>query len=117
MTTASKRWVFFVLAAIVALAAGAWFAFRHYTPLTRDYVIKTLQERYDCDVELKDFHATLLPRPNAIATEITLREHGRTGVPPLVTLRKLTIETSGLGLFQSPRRIDLVRIEGLELQI
>src|SRR5580704_9425356 len=117
MTLAGRHWIFVVLALVILLGCGIWFAVHRYTPLTREFVVKTLQERYDSDVEIKEFSATLLPRPNATATEIVFREHGRKNVPPLVTIRKLSIETAILGLLRSPRRIDLVRIEGLDLQI
>jgi hypothetical protein len=117
MSKAGKRWIFAVLAVIIVLASGVWFAVRRYSPLTREYVIKALQERYDSDVEIRDFSATLLPRPHAIATDIVFHERGRKSVPPLVTIRKLSIETEILGLLRSPRRINLVRIEGLDLQI
>ncbi len=112
-----RGWIVFVLALAVVLGAGAWFAFRHYSPLTCEYVIQTLEERYESDVEIKAFHATLFPRPTAVAEDIRFEEHGRKDVPPLVGIRKLTIESGFVNLFQSPRRIDRVSIEGLDLQI
>src|SRR5271165_1220045 len=117
MSLAGRRWIFVVLALVILLGCGIWFAVHRYSPLTRDYVVKTLEERYDSDVEIKEFSATLFPRPAATATEIAFREHGRKDAPPLVTIRKLTLETAMLGLLRSPRRIDLVRIDGLDLQI
>src|SRR5271170_6750113 len=117
MSLTGRRWIFVVLALVTLLGCGIWFAVHRYSPLTREFVVKTLQERYDSDVEIKEFSATLLPRPAAVATGIVFREHGRKDVPPLVTIRKLIIETAILGLLRSPRRIDLVRIEGLDLQI
>src|SRR5271166_805270 len=117
MTMGRKRWIFSVLALLVVLAAGAWIAFRHYSLLTREYVVKALEERYASEVEIKAFHATLFPRPTAVAEDIRFQEHGRKDVPPLVTIRKLTVDAGFLGLFQSPRRIDRVSIEGLDLEI
>jgi AsmA-like C-terminal region len=117
MSSAGRRWGFIILALIALIACGIWFAVHRYSPLTREYVVKALQERYDSDVEIKDFSAKLFPSPHAIATDIVFRQHGRKDVPPLVTIRKLTIETAIMGLLRSPRRIDRVRIEGLDLQI
>lgn len=117
MQKTTQRWLTAFLLIVVSAVVALTVALRYYSPLTRDWVVKTLESRYNSKVEIKTFQASLLPYPLATAEDIVFREQGRTDVPPFVTIRKLTIEASFFGLFETPRKIRRVRLEGLRLHI
>jgi hypothetical protein len=100
-----------------ALVGGGFMLIRERAPLTRQWVIAALEDRYRSKVEIQDFHAHLFPRPSAVAEGLQFRQNGRSDVPPFITIRKLTVEAGFLGLLEHPRKIDRVRAEGLQIHV
>jgi hypothetical protein len=76
-----------------------------------------LQERFGSQVEIKSLQLVVIPHVYAAAGDIVLRYKGRTDVPPLMMIHKLTISASIKGLLQKTRHIDKVHIEGLQIHV
>jgi hypothetical protein len=113
----TPAWLIAVVILLGALFGGGAMLIRERAPLTRQWVIGALEDRYRSRIELKDFHAVLFPRPSAVAEGLEFRQGGRTDVPPFITIQKLTVEAGFLGLLESPRKIDRVRVEGLQIHV
>ncbi len=79
--------------------------------------MNALEERYHTRVEIGGFQAKLFPIPTAVAENVVFREGGRTGVPPMITIRKLSIEAGFVGLLSKTRKISRVRLEGLVIHV
>jgi hypothetical protein len=105
-------------AAIVTLAvAGSiWFS-THFSPIARDVVVKAIQDRFDSDVELKSLSVSLLPRPHAVGEGLVLHFKKRRDIPPLFTIRRLTIDAGFSAMFEHPARVSSVRLEGLQIHV
>jgi hypothetical protein len=113
----TPAWLIVTVILLGALVGGGVMLIRERAPLTRQWVVAALEDRYRSKVEIKSFEAALFPRPSAVAEGLAFREGGRTDIPPFITMRRLTVEASFLGLLESPRKIDRVVVEGLQIHV
>lgn len=102
---------------LVALSAVVVVIVLRFQPTARGYVISTLERRYRGEVELGDFQISLFPVVRATGNNLVLRWAGRRDIPPMVVIRRFTVEAQFVGFFRSPRRIRKLTLEGLELHI
>jgi hypothetical protein len=111
------RWL--ILAAILLLlTSGFLIALRGgLSPLIRDRFVKVLKERFQSDVDLKNFQISLFPRVRATGEELVFRHRGRTDVPPLISVKRFWAETGLWGLFSVPKQVRMVRLEGLQIHV
>src|SRR5450755_552055 len=77
------------IALVVALVVLAM-----HWPFTKQAVIKSLQEASSSTVEIADFHGTYFPFPGCIAEGVTFRRTSDQNAPPLITVGKLTVQSS-----------------------
>lgn len=84
----------------------------------KDLAPQWLSQHYNSTVELGDFHASLaFPILRCEADDLLLRFQGRTDLPPMIAIRKLTLRASIWDLLHTPARVGLVELEGLEMNI
>lgn len=83
----------------------------------RSRVQTYLQERFQSDVQFTDFDVSLYPLPGATIDGLALYLHGRTNVPPLIKIRRVTLRTGIFGLFEKHIRIHSVQLEGLVISM
>jgi len=76
-----------------------------------------LQERFGSQVEVKTVQVLLVPHVYASAGDIVLRYKGRTDVPPLMTIHKMTISAGLLNLVGSKHHVDKIQLEGLQIHV
>ncbi len=103
--------VFACLSAIAAIIA------LRFQPTARSYVISTLERRYKSQVELGNFQISLFPMVKATGENLVLRWGGRRDIPPMISVRRFTVEARFVGFFRYPRRIRRLTLEGLQLHI
>ncbi|HZL56987.1 MAG TPA: hypothetical protein VFC21_07895 [Bryobacteraceae bacterium] len=106
-----------VLGIVVALGVTVAVLIYRFQPVARDYVISALRQRYKSDVELGDLRISLFPRVHATGANLILHFAGRKDLPPLVVVRKFTLDANFAGFFRSPRRISHLKLEGVEIHI
>jgi hypothetical protein len=112
-----KYWRILIGSLLLAAAAVALFlswAVRA-TPHVRDRVVAALNERFESQVALESLDASVVPRPRASGTGLTLRHRGRTDVPPLITIPSFEASAHVTGLFRTPVHLSAVSLEGLEI--
>src|SRR6266700_2066377 len=51
---------------------------------TRDWIVQLLEERFQSDVELEDFHVNVFPRMGVRGEGLSLRYHNKSEAPPLI---------------------------------
>ena len=108
-------WV--ALCAFVAVAVTVAILIAHFEPIARSYVISTLRERYNSEVNLGDLQISLFPSVHATGENLELHFGGRQDLPPLVRVRRFTLDASFLGFFRSPKRIGKLTLEGAEIHV
>jgi hypothetical protein len=78
-------------------------------------VVSTLQNRFQSDVQIEDLQVGVFPNIHATAHGIVLRLHGRTDVPPLITIQKFVLSATIAELFR--RHISSIQLQGLQIHI
>src|ERR1700733_15577614 len=102
-----------VIVAVAALCAFALLLSRKW-PFAQAAVLQNLQEASDSQVQFRTFHETFFPSPGCILEGLVFHhEPGET--KPLITIRKLTIQGSYVGLLS--RRVSRIIAEGMLVSI
>jgi hypothetical protein len=110
----SSRWIRIGALLPLVVIGGAVVLLLSRWPFTRDIVARALQEKFSSTVEVKAFHGTYFP-PGCVAEGVTFRRNNDPDNPPIATIEKLTIEGAYWEFFRTPKRVRLVRVEGLRM--
>ena len=100
---------------VIIIFGGLWISF-HFSPILQRRAAEALSDRFDSEVEIRDFHASLLDL-KIYGGGLVVRYHGRHDVPPLISVDKFSGEASLAGLIRQPLHISSVRVEGLAIQV
>jgi hypothetical protein len=112
-----------VLGLLVVGAVVVAYVVRHAEPILRKRVIASLEERFDSPVELDALHISVVQGLEVTGEGLKVTYLGNLDKtrtwdePPMLTVKRFTFRT-GLGqLFQPTMRVNLVRVEGMTLNI
>jgi hypothetical protein len=98
----------------LGLMAAKW-------PFTRQAMTKRLERASSAQVEMRGFHSTYFPFPGCIADDVVFRQKtsapGQRPADPIITIRKLTIESTFSGLLSKPGRIRRIIADGLRIHV
>ncbi|HEY2015405.1 MAG TPA: AsmA-like C-terminal region-containing protein [Bryobacteraceae bacterium] len=92
----------------VALLAFNW-------PFTKEAMTRALEQATSRPVQIGQFRQSYFP-PGCEAENVRVLEHGAGGVP-LITIDKLLVQGSLIGMFTSPKRLAQVKLVGMHMQI
>ena len=99
--------------------AGVWTASaaagKALSPWAERKFIQALENKFKSEAEVDGLTVRVFPWFSAEATGLVFRHHGRTDVPPLVTMERATAEANPISLLF--KRVSLVRLEGLEIRV
>ena len=130
-----KKWLIGIAAAtmlgIFALVVAASILARRFEPYVREQAIEYLRKRFDSDVELATLRvhfpktsplSLLLTKGHGTLVRvdgegISLRHKGRRDVLPMFCMKKFRFEVDLGTLFDTPKTIPLVLLEGIEITI
>lgn len=101
------------LVACVLLCAGA-VELEHHWPYSQAEVLQDLREASDSQVQVRRFHQTFFPSPGCVLEGLVF-SHNPSAAKPLITIDKLTIQGSYLGLLA--QRVSRVTTEGMVVTI
>ena len=114
-----RRWWFWALSGLIGLIVVVVILTLAVVPLSSDTLrhrmIATLSERLDSHVELGDLHLRVFPALHAEGSNLIIRWHGRTDVPPLISIGAFTFDANLAGLLR--KRVAHVQLTGLDIQI
>lgn len=102
-----------VLAVVVAAAFVILLALAQ-RPFSEKAVIEDLHEVSDSQVEVRSFRQKIFPYPGCVLEGVVFR-HGSHEAKPLITIEKLTVRGSYLGLMQS--RVSRITAEGMLVSV
>ena len=135
MTPLRKKWLAAIVIAFVvlggALAVAASVMAKRIEPTVREQAIQYLRKRFDSDVELGRLHVRVPPAlpfrlifglgrgtlAKVEGTDLSLRHHGRRDIPPLLSLKHFSFEFDLGAIFDTPKTVDRVTLDDLEIQI
>lgn len=115
------RWLRTALAlacgVVLALGATAAFLAWRFQPMAREYFVSTLQKRYQSEVDLGQLEISLFPSVHATGENLVLWFNGRHDAPPMVQIRRFTLDAAFVSFFRTPRHIGRLRLEGLQIHL
>lgn len=112
----ARRWPYVVALAVLLLAVVALILLIVNWPFTRQAVIDALQESSARTVTIERFKMTFFP-PGCVAEGIDFLHRKHKDKPPLITIQKLVIKGSYLGLIGSPKRLSKVVVVGMHVTV
>lgn len=83
--------------------------------ILRKRIIATLSDRLDAEIGLGEVKLRALPTLHAELKDLTIRHQGRQDVPPLISVKRVTVSANLIGLWR--KHVSYVNLEGLEIQI
>jgi hypothetical protein len=89
----------------------------YFWPFRYREVHPLLQQVFQSRVDVKSYHRTYFPHPGFVAEGVTFYRHGDTTIPPLATVKKMTVAGQWLRLICHPHTLYQIRLEGLHVQI
>ena len=116
---------------IAVLAGAAWYLSKRVEPFIRESTIAYLRGRFDGDVEMKSLRVSMpIKDPIGVllkkgdgahvrvkAGNILLRHKGRHDIPPLLTIKQLQFQMDLSTIWNTPVRVQHIKIDGFELTI
>src|SRR5579872_1468743 len=77
-----------------------------------------MSEQYHSQVQLDAFRVTIpFPLVQCEGDNLVLHFQGRQDLPPLIAVTRFTMRTSVLGLLRRSRRIEYLKLEGLQINV
>lgn len=107
-------WLLAALILLAAILAGMSYLAK---PVLHERLVEFLHRDFESDVEISSFDVSVFPWVRVTAGGVVLRHQGRTDVPPLIEIEKLSMDASIFGLLRYPPRVRQVRLEGLKIHI
>ena len=112
------KWPIIVAGLLVLFLAVVAVLSTRLSPYIRSRTIKALRERYESDVAFKKLDVlSVFPEVRVRGEGLVLRYKGRKDVPPLASIRRLSVEGSLLGFLRSSRRFRRLELDGLEINV
>ena len=116
-----KRAVISSLAILLACLGALVFVFAAKWPFTRTAMIKRLERASSARVEIGSFSSTYFP-PGCVASDVIFHTAPPESKPhrdstPVISIKKVVIESSYHGLFSSPKRIQRIIADGAHIHV
>jgi hypothetical protein len=83
--------------------------------ILRDRVEAILRTHFESQVEISDFAVSLFPRVHVTITGLVLRHKGRTDIPPLIEVSKVSMDANFASLLRVQPHIAFVQLDGLQI--
>jgi hypothetical protein len=106
-----------ITAAVVGVAMVAVHLMFFFWPFRYRQVHPLLEHVFESRVAVGYYHRTYFPYPGFVAEDITFYRHGDTHIPPLATVKRMTVAGQWGMLLFHPHLLYQIRLEGLHVQI
>jgi hypothetical protein len=103
-----------LVAVIIAAAIGTVVSLKHLEPRLREWVVSTLSDSLESDVQLGEVHLSWVPL-KLNGRNLTVRHHGRTDIPPVFVVQSFAVDLRPTDLWSSV--VERVSVDGLEINI
>ena len=109
-------WVILVIIAVI-VAGGLEAGVHAAGPYLKRRALRIIGEKFHADVDIKDFDVHVFPRVSLHGRGLSIREVGRTDVPPLIAIGEFSASANGLGLIAKPWKISNVQLNDLVITV
>ncbi len=106
-----------VLGAILVPTLMVWQRARDIDDWTRDWVMRSLTERFNSRVELESIRVTAFPEMSVTGENLAIYYHNRSDVPPMIRIQQFTFHLGFMGIFEVPRHIHGLHIDNMTITI
>jgi hypothetical protein len=118
--TTRRRIVITAVAVVLAVLLVAPFVVLHVFAqrihaMLRDRTEQVLRTHFQSQVEFSDFSVALLPRVEITITGLVMHHKGRTDIPPLIQISKVTMYATLRSLLKPNPEISFVKLDGLKI--
>lgn len=110
------KWLWILGGILFVVIAFAGVSLATHWPFTREAVTRALEAASGRSVQISTFSQMYFP-PGCTAEGIRFLRHKHPDAEPLITVEKLLIQGSLIGMFTSPKRLSAVRIVGMHVRI
>jgi hypothetical protein len=114
LTRKSRRWIIALVSVLGTIAAVVIWLGYHFSPILQRQAIAMLSDRFDSEIELEDFHASLW-NLKIHGGGLVIRHHGRRDVPPLIRIDKFAADADLMELFGKKWHVHKIEVHGLQL--
>ena len=83
----------------------------------RERVISTIREHFAGEVQFADLQVSLFPLIVIHGYGLTVRQHGRTDVAPLIRIQKFSTDVAVWDFLRTPRHVRKLTLEGLTVTV
>ncbi len=112
------RWLAILLGVVLLLALVAGVLLKIYAePILHRRAEDMLSSRFHSEVQIEEFHVGLFPQLRLEGGGVSVRLHGRTDVPPLISVHEFTGSANFWSIFSKPWHISQITLKGLTIQI
>lgn len=80
-------------------------------------MLLALRQHYNADVQIENLHITLLPEFYATADNFVLPNRGGPDLPPLITVKHVTVRAGVFELLRTPVHVSWLKLDGLVIQV
>ena len=101
--------VVFVVVSVVAAYLSA--------PYVKKLAFQTLMEKFHAEIQVSDFHVWVWPMLRIEGTNLSLRQGGRTDVPPEIMIAEFSAQASPFSVLKRPWKIDRIQLKGMKITI
>src|SRR5262245_34342357 len=107
-----------LLSLAVCGATALWIVSIAYRPAAlKGRIVALLRDQLESEVSIETLEGSFFPRVALSGSGLTVREKGRTDVPPLLTVKRFEIRATLRELMKRPRHVSEVRLQGLAVHI
>jgi hypothetical protein len=114
----SEKWLIliFVLVFFAIVSGISLWRLLRVDNFTRDWVVRSLSERFATEVELASLHVTAFPELRVQGRDLTIHHGGRADVP-FIHIDSFTFHLGVLGVFRAPHEIRGVSVRNMTITI
>ena len=114
-----KKWLLATALGIALLCLIVVLAVRFAAPRLQDVANRRaqayLRTHFESSLRISSVHVTLFPRVQVIVQGLEMRHNDRTDIPPLIQIRKMTVDAGLQAILGKQHEISRVRLEGLQI--
>jgi hypothetical protein len=116
--SASLKWfiLIFVLVGTAIVSGILVWRSRHIDEFTRQWVVRSLSERFDTEVTLADLQVTAFPELSVTGRNLTIYHRERNDIP-FIHIDSFTFHLGVLGIFRVPHEIRGLSVQNMSITI